>query len=169
MEKLKASITGCKAVFGSTIQEKIIVSLALILSIFQLCTGYFQLEAMDQRTIHLMLGYLLIFLIYNFKGTKDGKKISITGVIFGLTYLFISIYFLLTWDQRLGTTGLKLDLKDFILGAVILVLTLEGARRVIGSILPVMCVLIFLFAVCGEVMPVYLPTRITPWNASFPV
>jgi len=153
MEKQGASKIGFKEVFGRSIPEAIIAVFALTLSLFQLLTGYFQLEAMDQRTIHLMLGYFLIFLIYTFRGVRDGKRFFVSGLLFALAYMGISLYFLLTWDQRLGMIGMKLDVKDLILGSIILILTLEGARRVIGWILPVMCILIFLFAVFGEIMP----------------
>ncbi len=140
-------------VLGDTFNERLINALALLLALFQLYTGYFQMQAMDQRIIHLMIGYVTIFLYYDFRKQKRKETVKPFGVILALIYLAISVYLLLTWDERLGLIGLKLPVHDLVLGAIMLFLTLEGARRVIGGVLPSMVILIFFFAVFGEVMP----------------
>ena len=140
-------------ILGKTIKEKLINIIALGFSLFHIYTGYFQLQAMDQRIIHLMFGYCLIFLVYSFNGKKDLKNIHAADVVFSIIYVGISIYFLFTWITRAQMVGLPIPTIDYILGIIILVLTLEGARRSIGLILPIMTILVILFGVFGEVMP----------------
>lgn len=140
-------------ILGKSFKERLINIIALGFSIFHIYTGYFQLQAMDQRIIHLMIGYCLIFLVYGFNGKKDLDNFHILDIILSLAYVGISIYFLFTWVYRAQTVGLPIPKVDYIIGIVILVLTLEGARRSIGSILPVLAILIILFGLYGEVMP----------------
>jgi len=142
-----------KDILGKTSKEKLINLIALLFSIFHIYTGYFQLQAMDQRIIHLLFGYCLIFLIYGFNGKKDLKKINAIDVFLSIVYVGISFYFLFTWDTRAQTVGLPLPTIDYILGTIMLVLTLEGARRSIGLILPIMTILVMLFGIFGEYMP----------------
>ena len=142
-----------KDILGKTSKEKLINLIALLFSIFHIYAGYFQLQAMDQRIIHLLFGYCLIFLIYGFNGKKDLKKINAIDVFLSIVYVGISFYFLFTWDTRAQTVGLPLPTIDYILGTIMLVLTLEGARRSIGLILPIMTILVMLFGIFGEYMP----------------
>lgn len=142
-----------KDILGKTAKEKLINIIALCFSMFHIYTGYFQLQAMDQRVIHLLFGYCLIFLVYGFNGEKDFKKINVIDFVFSITYVGISFYFLLTWSTRAQMVGLPLPTIDYVLGIIMLILTLEGARRSIGLILPVMTILVILFGVYGESMP----------------
>jgi len=143
----------CEEMLGHTIKEKIVNTIAMFFSIFHIYTGYFQLEAMDQRIIHLLFGYCLIFLMYGFNGKKDIKKIDASNIILSLVYVGISVYFILTWSTRAQMVGLPLPMIDYVLGTIILFLTIEGARRSIGLILPIMAILVMLFGMFGESMP----------------
>jgi TRAP transporter 4TM/12TM fusion protein len=125
----------------------------MVFSIFHIYTGYFQLEAMDQRIVHLMFGYCLIFLVYSFNGKKDNKKINLANIIPSIVYVGISLYFLATWHTRAENVGLPLPLIDYILGIIIVVLTIDGARRSIGWTLPIMSIIMLFFALFGESMP----------------
>jgi TRAP transporter 4TM/12TM fusion protein len=138
---------------GHTVKEKIVNTIAIFFSIFHIYTGYFQLEAMNQRIIHLMFGYCLIFLIYSFNGKKNLKKFGASNIILSLVYIGISIYFILTWSTRAQKVGLPLPMIDYVLGTIILFLTIEGARRSIGLVLPIMAILVMLFGMFGESMP----------------
>lgn len=140
-------------ILGKTMKEKLVKIIAICFSIFQIYTGYFQLQAMNQRIFHLAFGYCLIFLIYNFNGKEDFKKINVIDIILAVTYVAISIYFLFTWENRAANVGLPLPPMDYVLGTIILILTIEGARRSIGLILPVMVILLILFGMFGEFMP----------------
>jgi TRAP transporter 4TM/12TM fusion protein len=142
-----------QTVFGHTISEKIIVGVAIAWSSFQIYTGYFQLEAMDQRTIHLMFGFLFTYMVYRFNGKQNLKKLSVGNTLLGLIYFSIGIYFLITSDTRLSTIGMDIKLADMVCGVIFILLTLEGCRRVMGWSLPIMALLVFLFAICGEYLP----------------
>jgi len=142
-----------KDILGSTVKEKLINIIAISFSIFHIYTGYFQLEAMEQRIIHLMFGYCLIFLVYGFNGRKDNKKMNVFDTILSLVYVGISLYFLATWHTRADNVGLALPLIDYVLGVIIVILTVEGARRSIGMVLPVMLTIMLIFGLFGESMP----------------
>lgn len=140
-------------VLGKSIGHKIISILAIALCLFQIYAGFRPLHAMDQRIIHVMAGFMLLFMIYDFKGQKDLEKTKPINWLFGLLYAGISIFFIFTWEIRSGQIGGQIALSDIVIGTIILLLTLEGARRSIGLVLPTLVILLFLFASYGESLP----------------
>ncbi|MCD6419976.1 MAG: TRAP transporter fused permease subunit, partial [Synergistetes bacterium] len=140
------------SILGENGREKLVSVIAIGMSLFHLATGYYQLEAMSQRIIHLMFAYTLIYLTCP-KSRDCGRFCWILRLSLALLYVIVSMYFLFTWDKRMGQIGLSLPLCDIVLGIAILALSLEGARRIIGIVLPAIAVLVIIYARFGEIMP----------------
>ncbi|NLT22911.1 MAG: hypothetical protein GXX82_07675 [Syntrophorhabdus sp.] len=69
----------------------------VVLSVFQIYTALFgSFDALMQRSIHLGLGLLLVFLVYEVKGTERGKKSWFDAIPFIAVFFFIR-YIPLTW------------------------------------------------------------------------
>jgi TRAP transporter 4TM/12TM fusion protein len=161
LEKIKKDIID---VLGRNISQQIISILAISFCVFQIYTGFSPLYAMDQRIIHVMCGFVLLFLVYNFRGQKVQEKLRPVDCFFAIVFTAISIFFLLTWRERASQIGGQLTYSDIIIGTIIMALTLEGARRSIGLVLPVMIISLFLFASYGEMLPGIFAHKDYPYN-----
>ncbi|MBW1999474.1 MAG: TRAP transporter permease [Deltaproteobacteria bacterium] len=127
--------------------------IAVGMSLFQVYTGYFQFTAMNQRVPHVVLGFILIFLVYPMskKGRKD--RLSLDSIIAASFILICGIYVLLTWFKKMGAMGLEPPLYELIMGGIFIILLIEGTRRALGWAFPSVAVLILLYARFGQIMP----------------
>jgi TRAP transporter 4TM/12TM fusion protein len=127
--------------------------IAVGMSLFQLYTGYFQFTAMNQRVPHVTLGFILIFLVYPYgkKGRKD--RLSIDSIVAASIILICGVYVLFTWFTKMGAMGLEPPLYELIMGAIFILLLIEGTRRALGWAFPCVSVLVLLYARFGEIMP----------------
>jgi len=127
--------------------------IAVGMSLFQLYTGYFQFTAMNQRVPHVTLGFILIFLVYPYgkKGRKD--LLSIDSIAAAAVILLCGIYVLVTWFTKMGAMGMEPPLYELVMGAIFILLLIEGTRRALGWAFPCISVLILLYARFGEIMP----------------
>jgi len=127
--------------------------IAVGMSLFQVYTGYFQFTAMNQRVPHVVLGFILIFLVYpiNKKARKD--KLSLDSIVAASIIFICGVYVMLTWFRKMGAMGLEIPLYELIMGGVFIILLIEGTRRALGWAFPSVAVLILLYARFGEIMP----------------
>ena len=127
--------------------------IAVGMSLFQLYTGYFQFTAMNQRVPHVVLGFILIFLVYPYgkKGRKD--KLSIDSIVAASILLICGVYILFTWFTKMGAMGLEPPLYELIMGGIFIIILIEGTRRALGWAFPCVAVLVLLYARFGEIMP----------------
>lgn len=125
-----------------TLRNKIIAVAGIILSVFQLYTSLFgSLDAIIQRSIHLGIALVMIFLIYAYKGKK-----AVLSWAFSITSIVIIGYLLWNYEwivvERFGLIT-PLFWYEKLLGAVFILMVLEVTRQVVGGGL-VVCALIFL-------------------------
>jgi TRAP transporter 4TM/12TM fusion protein len=127
--------------------------IAVGMSLFQLYTGYFQFTAMNQRVPHVILGFVLIFLVYPYgkKGRKD--RLSIDSIVAASIILICGVYVLFTWFTKMGEMGLEPPMYELIMGGIFILLLIEGTRRALGWAFPCVSVLVLLYARFGEIMP----------------
>ena len=127
------------------------------MSLFQLYTGVFgSLEAFYQRTLHVALAAILIFLVYNAHGKKnklnlnlfDGLYIILSIVAFG--YLLIDHDYLVS--ERLYFVT-PLTYYQYILGVIAVFIVLEMTRRTTGPQLPVVALVFLTYVFMGPYMP----------------
>lgn len=137
---------------------KVIFWFAVAMSVFQLYTAMFgTLEAIKQRSIHLMFALPLAFVFYPIK--KDGGKFSKAfDYVLALIALLPGLYLL--WQyQRISTRWLysaEVTLLDTIMGLLLVILLIEAARRVMGNVMAILVGAFFLYALLGKYIPGYL-------------
>ncbi|MFP4015790.1 MAG: TRAP transporter permease [Halanaerobiales bacterium] len=127
--------------------------LAITLSLFHLYTsGFGLLLALKQRAFHLLLIIPLAFLLYPFKKDKQSVKPSILDMVFSLAGIIVTTYIIFNLETLALRAGRYTSL-DLVLGAILILLVLEGTRRSIGMALPVVAVIFLLYAYFGPYMP----------------
>jgi TRAP transporter 4TM/12TM fusion protein len=101
------------------------------------------------------LFFALAFLLYTMPGTKTGKYVPWYDWALALLSLSVSVY-IFTNLERLITRYPFVDnvyTADIFFGILTIILLLEGARRVIGPWLSLLCLLLIAYALGGQYIP----------------
>lgn len=133
--------------------RKLVAVLAVAFSSYQLITGYFPLVAMYQRLIHVAFAFTLIFILYPFSGKQKRSRLSWDGVLFVVAVLYLSFYVATHFIARADQIGLEPPVYELILGGILILVSLEAARRTTGWSLPIFCAGSLVYARFGEWMP----------------
>ncbi|QQK77430.1 TRAP transporter permease [Salicibibacter cibarius] len=144
MEQEQKISTATKYIVGITF----IVCISL--SLFHLFTaGFGVLTAMLQRNVHLTLILILVFLIYPISRSSKLRWIDFLAII---VTIGSGIYIFQTYDTLFSRVG-NPDPLDFFFGISMIILVLEGTRRVAGKILPLIGLLFLVYAYFGDIFP----------------
>ena len=138
--------------------------LAIGLSIFQLYTGIFQLSAMNQRVPHVCIGVVLIFLIYPFHKSGRRHQPDVPSLLMAASVVLIGTYVLLNWFRKVGVAGEALPLHELVMGALLIVLLIEAARRAVGWAFPLVAIGILIYAHFGEFLPDIIAHKNYAWE-----
>lgn len=138
--------------------------LAISLSFFQLYTGIFQLSAMNQRVPHVCIGVVLIFLIYPFRKSGRRHRAGVPSLLMAATVVLIGVYVLLNWFRKVGVAGEALPLRELVMGALLIVLLIEAARRAVGWAFPLVAIGILIYAHFGEFLPDLIAHKNYAWE-----
>ncbi|MFJ7829347.1 TRAP transporter permease [Peribacillus sp. NPDC097284] len=130
--------------------KKIIFITAIVLSIFQLYTGGFGLlTPMLQRSLHLYLILILVFLMYPIKLPKSWRILDFIAVALSVSS---GIYIFSTYETLLFRVGAP-NALDVFFGAVTIILVLEATRRVAGLILALIGTAFIFYSYFGSFFP----------------
>jgi len=152
-----------------TYHQRIAAAVAILLATFQTYTALFgSFDALKQRSIHLGLGLILVFLVrpWGKRKTGGGGPIWLDWLSAGATFIVIA-YLLVRYDwitvERF-TLITPLAWYEKLLGIVAIILVLEGARRVVSKGL-FYCVIVFLlYPFIGPFLPGALHTSPIHWT-----
>ncbi len=110
---------------------------------------------------HLMIGLVLIFL-YNPLEKKIKKEVSpsmktvcrvIDWILIALT-IGVSLYVIINFDTYVADMqNNKLTTEIYVLGIIITILVLEGGRRTLGIVLPIVAIVAILYGLFGNLIP----------------
>ncbi len=126
------------------------------ISLFHLYTGRFGVvEAYMQRNIHLMALMTLAFLNFPTHKNWSARRNALFDIPLALLCLAIGIYLVVNHDRIVGREWYygPITKMDITLGIVLLLLTLEAARRVVGLALPIIAVCFIFYALFGHYFP----------------
>lgn len=135
--------------------------LAFMIGMFHLAnvSGVFVLSTQDVRIYHLMMMLTLLFLSKpSFPSLQDNKIDRVIASVFAFTALATGIYMLSRW-QDIAMSGGETEKLDAWVGVVIILLSLEGARRAVGNVLAVICTLFFIYPFISPYLPGILESR----------
>jgi len=135
-----------KNIFG-TIFSVLCIGLAL----FHIYTAAFgSFATLIQRPVHLGVSLVLCFLKYPLK--KKDQKISFFDIILSFIALGITFYVTINSD-RIIMCSVSSSVLDKALGVTLVLLVIEGGRRVLGLVFPVLtCLSIFYAAFLGPLL-----------------
>lgn len=139
-----------------TVIRLLIVGLSLFLALFHLYTGVFgTLNAMLQRSIHLGVALVLVFLIYPAKrGTKGTPGVSnyvcLALTIVSMGYLYWNSEYLTQERISMLTPA---TLIETALGICLISVVLEGVRRTLGMPLAIVVAVFILYYIVGPYFP----------------
>lgn len=131
----------------------LVSTIAISFSLFHLwVAGIGSLEAIKLRSIHLTFVMVLIFLLY--PATKKGMrgKPGIFDWVMVALSLVAGLYMVFANDQLATRGGLPIT-RDYIVGALGILVVLEAGRRALGKELPILGVIFLIYAYFGEYVP----------------
>ena len=135
---------------------KILVTLiAVSLSLFHVYTGVFgSLYLMFQRSIHLGLASLLVFILYPFSGKteKDGPLGMLINSICIVGSLCVYAYPIIDYEGQVQRQAMPNTL-DLVFGGMAILLVLEACRRVIGLSITLVAIGALMYAYFGNFIP----------------
>ncbi len=135
------------------------------ISCFQLYTGGFGVvEAYMQRTIHLMTLMALAFLCFPTNRKWSAKKSAYFDLPLAAICLIIGLYLFIDHDRIVGREWYygPMTIEDIVFGIILMVLTLESARRVVGLALPLIAMAFIAYCMFGSLLPYPFTIRTPP-------
>ncbi|MBF7084528.1 TRAP transporter permease [Desulfallas sp. Bu1-1] len=130
---------------------KIVKILSIGFALFQIYTAAFgQLPAFQQRLAHLTFALSITFLVKPISSRKIGWRA--VDVLLAVITFVIGIYGFNQYEslsQRVGDPSII----DVVMGLALVVLLLEGTRRLIGWFLPAIALLFIFYARYGRLFP----------------
>jgi TRAP transporter 4TM/12TM fusion protein len=148
--------------------RKLASIVGVVLSVFQLYTALFgSLDALMQRSIHLGLGLLLVFMVYDAKGRQWGRKSRLDTIPF-IAVLFVIGYILWNYEwitvERYSLIS-PLAWYEKFLGIACILLVLEAARRVVSPGLLYVAIGFIFYPFVAPFLPGLLRAAPTDWTA----
>lgn len=120
---------------------------------------FLPMESIRFYAWHLMLGMIFVFLYYPTSPKNPRKFLAIDWLLILLTSI-VGCYVIFNYDSYIVVmqTG-RLTGNLYIFGIITTLLVLEGARRVLGNILPLIAIGAILYALYGRSLPGLLGHR----------
>ena len=133
--------------------DKIISAICIIFAIFQLYTAAFGiLDATLQRAVHLMFGFLLIFLLYPARACWSRTKMHPLDILLALVSAGTCVYLIVEFQNLVLRAGMNTE-TDIYVACVGIFLVFEAARRVVGWPMITVALVFILYAFFGPYMP----------------
>ena len=127
--------------------------IALLFSLFYLYTCAFGLISSQlHRGVYLLATFSLCFLIYPFKRGGEKNRLTVIDSFFLLATLVVIGYWIWEYPSYAYRIG-NPEKTDIFLGAIMILLSIEIGRRVIGYTLPMIAVIFLMYAYFGRHVP----------------
>ncbi|CAO3420891.1 TRAP transporter permease [Azospirillum doebereinerae] len=132
---------------------KAVFAIAVAFSVFQIWTAAFNpVSSMVVRSVHVGFLLLMTFALFGFRQEAERRSVPWYDWLLGLTAFAIGLYhyvFEVELIQRAGDP----NMTDLVVGTVAIALVFEGARRIMGIALPIMCGVFIPYALFGRYLP----------------
>ncbi len=119
-------------------------------------SGFGTIRDILHRGIHISFVVGLVFLFYGWKnfGDKQSKnKVPLIDIFFSILVVITALYLPLLPPEILASRVGNPSSTEVIMGSILIILTLEAARRSIGYTLPLICIIFMIFALYGPFFP----------------
>jgi TRAP transporter 4TM/12TM fusion protein len=142
----------------NTLIGKVMFGIALTFAVWQIyIAAYAPLSSVVLRAIHV--GFLLL-MVFGLSAAKAGRPLALRAAdwVFGIAAFLTGLYQLVFEGDLILRAG-DPSVADIVVGSIAIVLVFEGARRIMGWVLPLICLVFCLFALFGQYLPVPLNHR----------
>lgn len=178
VESLDAELAAAKKMEENknTAFGKVAALFALGMSIFQILTVFRQLDVIPQRGIHVAFAFTILFLsmpLYEhvfkdrFAGIQAFRVACRIVDILCIAALWVAIYMCNYEYSHLSENLGRAGTWAAVAGCILLILVLEGTRRCLGYIMPVLAILFIIYARVGSYIPGRLGHRGYAFDAIF--
>ena len=134
-------------------KKPVITVVAVVWCIWQLYLGFFGVWApMEQRPIHVAFALILTFLTKPASKKLDPEKLYIDQIV-GIILSVVFAVYMYTHAMALSLNIGMYTQFEVILGAIVLLLVIEGCRRLTGIGLITIGIVFLIYAYVGPYMP----------------
>ncbi|HEX6593789.1 MAG TPA: TRAP transporter permease [Bacillota bacterium] len=138
---------------------RIVSFLAVGLAIFHLITSYTgPLITLQHRALHTGVMMALVFLLYPSRKNAPKHRATIIDLLLAILSLATIVYIFVDYTGIVQRAGLP-NTTDVIFSFLMVILVLEGGRRVVGVGLTVLSALFLLYAYFGPYLPTVIAHR----------
>lgn len=130
--------------------------LAASFSGFYIYTSLFGLiSGESHRGIYFLLSLVMTFLLYKATSQSTSRPSGMDFLLSVLATVAI-LYWIFRYESLQERLGWEPQTVDVLLGTIVIVLSLEAARRVTGTVIPVLSLVFILYAYFGSYLPGWL-------------
>ncbi len=140
-------------------QLRTVAAMALAFSAYQLYTAAFSpLSSQVMRSLHV--GFLLLLTFSLFPAWRGASRTHIAwyDALLAATAFALAFYHWIFEADLIQRSG-DPTVTDLVVGAVVIVLLFEAARRIVGVALPIICALFLAYGLFGQYLPGSLAHR----------
>ncbi|WP_372844118.1 TRAP transporter permease [Psychrobacter sp.] len=139
----------------------IIAAICILYSLFHLYITFNPMPSLLQRSVHVGVGFALIFLIFPASKKSSRQKVAWYDWIWFFFSLSGMAYLIYEYQDIVTSRGGMANSVDVIFSIITVVCVLEGSRRITGWILPILASIFLLYPFISHMdfMPDRLLTR----------
>jgi TRAP transporter 4TM/12TM fusion protein len=151
----------------------IVTAILVSMSLYHFwASGFGLVREVLHRGIHISYVIGLVFIVFSWKKNTEDRinnslfsfqNVSVLDYIFVILTVASALYLPLLPSEILASRVGNPELIDVVMGSILIILTLEAARRSVGPTLPIISVIFILFAIFGPYAPGALKHGGTSW------
>ena len=131
--------------------------IAAAFSIFFLYTTFFGLISQESHVGLYFLGtFVLSFMLYKARKKSPENRISVLDGLFILGIIGVIVYYIIEFPTLADRIGGGTALRDAIFGWFLIIMSLELARRTVGTVIPMIGIVLLIYAYFGPYFPLGL-------------
>ncbi|MCF6173514.1 MAG: TRAP transporter fused permease subunit, partial [Campylobacteraceae bacterium] len=152
-EKLISELEGQRMFPENTWQYWFIAIVAFTWSVFQMYIVIHPINSVFARAGHLAFAVILAYTVYPiFKTVNLRKKITWYDFAFAIVGVGVVLYKWYEYTNLAMRSGAWTQ-TDVVVGVIVCIIVLEGARRVMGLPLPLISIIFIIYDIFGPYMP----------------
>ncbi|HPE89064.1 MAG TPA: TRAP transporter permease [Spirochaetales bacterium] len=149
--------------FGGKLSAIAVKAFAILVALYHLYGAVFGTPVtLKHRSLHVAMILALGFIFYPFRKKGNRAKVAIPDLLLALLAAATTVYVIVDYVGIVGRAGMP-NMTDLVFAAVLILLVLEGARRVTGWALPALGVAFILYALFGRSLPGFFGHRGYSW------